>query len=123
MDKAIYPDKCRNGHKLTDKSVYIAPNGKKWRCRACLKACCKKYRTSRRQALVESGYKPYDPARRVQDTECRKGHPWTPENTYVTQSNPKKRQCKACRNARNKAKRLAGSIQVLHQLYPEDGFI
>ena len=73
--------------------------------------------------LAEAGYKPYDPEKRTADTHCRKGHPWMPETTYVTPSNHRKRQCMICRGARNKAKRVAGSLQVLHQLHPEDGFI
>jgi hypothetical protein len=122
MDNLNLPPRCRNSHPLSPDTVYVSPNGKKWRCRECLKACCRKYHKKKREFLVAQGYKPYDPARRTVETHCSKGHPWMPETTYITPSNPRKRQCKICRSARHKAKRRAGSLQMLHELHPDDGF-
>jgi hypothetical protein len=33
---------------------------------------------------------------------CRKGHPWTPENTYVDPRG--RRNCRRCRNAKQQAR-------------------
>ena len=48
---------------------------------------------------------PDDLDRRVTVTRKR-GHEWTPENTYIAKSG--KRNCRTCRQERRTARRMAG---------------
>lgn len=92
---------CPKGHEYTPENTYVIkpnkslPHGGR-ACVACRKEHIDKYNAAQRQARREN---PPTPA--PLPTECRHGHPYTPENTYVTPAG--KRACRACRNRASKA--------------------
>lgn len=89
---------CKNGHPWTEENIYTDPKGRKT-CRACHNERTLAAYHERKAATV-----PKRP--RAPRETCANGHPWTPDNLYVTPEGLEKcRQCALDRSRRYEAKR------------------
>lgn len=91
---------CAHGHPWSEENVYVSPSGGK-ACRSCHNA--KTLAAYYEQKAARPAKLPKPPRE-----TCKNGHPWTPENLYVTPSGLEKcRECSRERNRRHEAKRKA----------------
>ena len=81
---------CKRGHKLTEDSVYLSKAGVR-SCRECLRENTARWRELHPVEKVGNSNQ--------RKTHCKRGHEFTPENTYEYKGN---RQCKACMRAHGK---------------------
>lgn len=79
---------CRAGHEFTEGNTYILPKSKKRQCREC------------NRQRFERHY-----VRRGPITHCPSGHPYDEANTCICRG---ARHCRACNNARSRARRAKG---------------
>lgn len=88
---------CPNGHLLTADNVILTKN--QWRsCRECQRARTREANRKTR-GTIPGDYR----VGGVIPDSCLRGHPYTPENTYLTTSGG--RECRVCRNARARTTR------------------
>lgn len=84
---AALKTECPNGHPYTDSGTYVSKDGTR-RCRICMRE------NSRRQHVRRRLINPPKPHANSVKTECKRGHPFSTENTIITTSGS--RQCREC---------------------------
>jgi hypothetical protein len=83
---------CDNGHEFTEENTIRRGDGGRWRqCRECA-------RKSARDAMRRARATPPDAVHNGEKLQCKRGHEFTPENTYVNPAGH--RQCRECGRAR-----------------------
>lgn len=82
---------CKRGHEFTPENIWYPPGKQHRFCRVCLKA---RLREAKRRRRVRLGL-PLEP---IPKTHCPHGHPYSPENTYLSRSN--RRHCRTCQRER-----------------------
>lgn len=80
---------CPQGHEYTEENTYRSKRGR--HCRACNKGRQQKRKDSRARTTPTENGSADSVAR---PTHCKRGHEWTPENTYMYPDGS--RYCKAC---------------------------
>lgn len=101
---------CRNGlHKMSERNVrWVKHPNHGWsrQCLACLKANWAR------------AHRKYDGEKRLwaaqKRTHCGKGHPMTPENTYI-RPNGKHKECMACKRDYQRIYRQSGPELVVER--------
>ncbi len=73
------------------------------RIRRCCNPAHLEQVTDRVNVLVRAGMDSIA-VKRAQQTHCVNGHEFTPENTFTRRQRPGTRECRACQDARNKAR-------------------
>lgn len=98
---------CKNGHEFTPENTFSRKGGARG-CRACRRDY-KRYKKAnenrQRRREYMRGYRARQPkAKKPPRSECKYGHEYTPENTYIDGKG--KRHCRQCRRAADKNRRL-----------------
>ena len=83
---------CANGHPWTSESTVINAHG----CREC-RTCRRDRNRIRSGSLIPLGEESH---RGERSLYCRRGHMWTPENTYINTIGY--RECRECRRTRSR---------------------
>lgn len=73
---------CIRGHEFTPENTYVMPNGSK-SCKTCRLANVKKYTDKNRKKINEGKRRRRVRKVRARRTQCKRGHKFTPENTYI----------------------------------------
>lgn len=97
---------CPRGHEYTAENTYLRKSGGR-ACRACGRAASAAYHVQKR---AENPLPPREPQR-----FCKRGHEFTPENTYVIPSTGS-RSCKECKRGQVKAYRTKDDKVVEHRI-------
>ncbi len=89
---------CKRGHPFTPENTYTVNNGRGWRgCRICRSNYVRRHHPdkvdgpARRRSIVTVQNL------NAQKTECKRGHPFSPDNTYLQPSGA--RTCRVCGRA------------------------
>jgi hypothetical protein len=88
---------CRHGHEFTSENTYYTNAGGR-QCRTCQRESAARYRERLRTERGTTTH--YNTAKRF----CKRGHEFTPENTYILPSGAG-RNCKECERERQRKRR------------------